>query len=87
MPHRVELTPTAQRQIRGLPREVQVRLAKPIQALEENPRPTGVRKLRGREQTWRIRFGPYRIIYDIHDDRRLVVILRVVRRSETTYRR
>ena len=70
-----------------MPREVQTRLATPIQALAENPRPVGVRKLRGEERTWRIRVGPYRVVYDIFEDRALVVILKVARRSETTYRR
>ncbi|MDO8532565.1 MAG: type II toxin-antitoxin system RelE/ParE family toxin [Dehalococcoidia bacterium] len=34
-----------------------------------------------------MRVGPYRVVYDIHDDRALVVVLKVARRSETTYRR
>ena len=87
MPYRVELAPAAQRDLRRLPREVQARLATPIQALAENPRPARVRKLRGEEQTWRIRVGPYRVVYDIYDDSSLVVILKVPRRTETTYRR
>ena len=87
MPHRVELTPAAQRDLRRLPREVQARLATPIQALAENPRPVGVRKLRGEERTWRIRVGPYRVVYDILDDQALVLVLKVARRTEATYRR
>ena len=87
MPYRVELAPAAQRDLRRLPREVQVRLATPIQTLAEDPRPAGARKLRGEERTWRIRVGPYRVVYDIHDDRSLVVILKVARRRETTYGR
>lgn len=85
--YRVELAPAAQRELQRLPREVQDRLATPIHALAEEPRPVGVRKLRGEERTWRIRVGPYRVVYDVHDDRALVVILKVARRSETTYRR
>ncbi|MDP6549406.1 MAG: type II toxin-antitoxin system RelE/ParE family toxin [Dehalococcoidia bacterium] len=85
--YRVELAPQAQRDLRGLPREAQARLVTPIQALAENPRPPGVRKLRGEERTWRIRVGPFRVVYDVYDGRALVVILKVARRSETTYRR
>jgi len=85
--YRVELSPAAQRDLRRLPREVLTRLAAPVQGLAENLRPAGVRELRGEDRTWRIRVGPYRVVYDIHDDRALVVILKVVRRSETTYRR
>ena len=77
----------AQRELRRLPPEAQARLATPIQTLAGNPRPEGVRKLRGEERTWRIRVGPYRVVYDIHDDQRLVVTLKVALRSETTYGR
>ena len=69
-----------------MPREVRVRLAAPIQALGENPRPTNVRKLRGQDRTWRVRVGPYRVVYDIYDEEALVVVLKVDRRRETTYR-
>ncbi|MEK7807078.1 MAG: type II toxin-antitoxin system RelE/ParE family toxin, partial [Chloroflexota bacterium] len=64
-----------------MPPEVQARLATPIQALAEDPRPAGVRKLRGEERTWRIRVGPCRVVYDIYDDRALVVILKVAGRK------
>ena len=87
MPYRVEVSPSAQRNLQRLPRNVQARLAKPIQSLAENPRLQGVAKLRGAEGVYRIRVGPYRVVYDIYDDRTLVVILKVARRSEATYRR
>lgn len=87
MAYRVELAPAAQRDLKRLPPEVRARLAGPIQALGEDPRPHGARKLRGEERTWRIRVGPFRVVYDVYDDRSLVVVLRVDRRRETTYRR
>jgi mRNA interferase RelE/StbE len=86
MPYRVELAPAAQRDLRRLPRDIQTRLAPAIMALAEQPRPARVRKLQGEERTWRIRIGAYRIIYDIIDNHALVVVLKVVRRSEMTYR-
>ena len=86
MPYRVELAPAAQRDLRRLTRQVQGILEGPIQALSESPRPAGVRKLRGQDRTWRIRVGPYRVVFDIDDDLQLVVVLRVARRSESTYR-
>ncbi len=61
-------------------------MATPIQALGENPRPAGVRKVRGQERTWRVRVGPYRVVYDIYDKQTLLVVLRVDRRREATYR-
>ena len=86
MPYRVELARPAQRDLRRLPPQVQARLAGPIQALSQDPRPPGVRKVQGHEETWRIRIGSYRVVYDVYDEGELVVVLKVDRRRETTYR-
>ncbi len=67
--------------------DVQARLATPILALAEEPRPAGARKLWGQGRAWRVRVGPYRVVYDIHDEQALVVVLKVARRNETTYGR
>ncbi|MGH2457685.1 MAG: type II toxin-antitoxin system RelE family toxin [Chloroflexota bacterium] len=87
MPYRVEISPSAGKDLRRLPAVSRKRLEPAIMALADEPRPDGVRKIRGEEQAYRIRQGDYRIIYDIYDDVSLVVILRVDRRSESTYRR
>ena len=86
MAYRVELAPSAQRDLKAVPRQLLPLLRQAILALAEEPRPRGARKVRGQERTWRIRVGRYRILYDVHDDRRLVVVLRVRRREEGTYR-
>ncbi|MBI4304748.1 MAG: type II toxin-antitoxin system RelE/ParE family toxin [Chloroflexi bacterium] len=87
MQYRVELAPSAQRDIRRLSEDARRLLERPILALGQNPRSVSARKLRGQERAWRLRVGPFRIIYDIYDDRSLVVVLKVVRRGESTYRR
>ena len=87
MPYKVDFTPEARRNLRRLPPQDLARLEPSIEALGDDPRPSGVRKIRGQLHTWRIRIGPFRVIYDIDDELALVVVLRVVRRSESTYRR
>jgi mRNA interferase RelE/StbE len=83
---RVELAPAAQRQIRRLPPGVAASLRAPILALSLEPRSPGATKLVGSE-FWRLRVGDLRVVYAIDDERGLVVVLRVARRSESTYRR
>jgi mRNA interferase RelE/StbE len=61
------------------------RITKAILQLEDVPRPTGCRKLRGLEG-WRIRVGNWRVIYHIDDDEKLVTVVSVRRRREDTYR-
>lgn len=50
--------------------------------MNEGPRPPEVRKLSGTEQTWRIRIGDYRVIYDLYDDELVVLVLRVAHRKD-----
>lgn len=52
-----------------------------IEALAENPRPTGAEKLAGVE-LWRIRQGDYRIVYSIEDNALTVWIVKVGHRRE-----
>ena len=83
---RVELAPAAQRQLRRLPPGDAARLRSPILALAIEPRPSGAVKLVGTE-FWRVRVGDIRIIYLVDESAGLVVVVKVARRSESTYRR
>lgn len=84
--YRVELAPAAQRQLRRLPPGDAATLRAPILALAIDPRPPGIGKVAG-TGFWRLRVGALRIMYTIDDSAHVVVILRVARRSESTYRR
>jgi mRNA interferase RelE/StbE len=78
----VEYTPAAARQIRKLNKIIQARLKSKIAMLSENPRPHGSKKLKSFEKSYRIRVGDYRVIYEIHDDVLLVLIMKVGPRRE-----
>ena len=85
-PWRVELAPAAQRQLRKLPPDISARLRGPILALARDPRPPSAALLAG-SALWRLRVGDVRIVFAIDDAARTVVVLRVARRGESTYRR
>ena len=87
MPYRVEFTSAAKRDFANLLTVVQRRLLHPILSLAETPRPPEARKLQGESTAWRIRLGQFRVVYDVSDHQQLVVILKVARRNEATYRR
>jgi mRNA interferase RelE/StbE len=84
--YRVDLSPAAQRQLRRLPPGDAAKLRGPILALAIEPRSPGATKLVD-DDLWRIRVGNLRVMYSIYDAERLVIVLRVARRSESTYRR
>ncbi|HWQ93242.1 MAG TPA: type II toxin-antitoxin system RelE/ParE family toxin [Clostridia bacterium] len=80
--YRVELRGSADRELSRLDRQVVERMVQAIDALGEQPRPVGVRKLTGAEHTYRIRVGDYRVVYTIDDARKLVIVERVRHRSD-----
>ncbi|MBI3073817.1 MAG: type II toxin-antitoxin system RelE/ParE family toxin [Deltaproteobacteria bacterium] len=85
MTYSVEVSRTAERQIRSLDRPVQVRVLRVIMALSVNPRPAGHKKLAGYDDVFRIRVGDYRVLYSI-DGRQLVVIVLKVGHRRAIYR-
>lgn len=51
-------------------------------SLRENPRPGGYIKLKGSEHLFRIRVGPYTIIYTIQNDKLIVLVLEIGDRKD-----
>lgn len=58
------------------------RIREAIEALADDPRPPGCRKLEGRENEWRVRVGTWRVVYRIEEDRVVVLVVRVAPRGE-----
>ncbi len=72
----VVLESSAEKEFNRLPRQLQLRIARVLFALKEDPRPSGVRKISGSTRGWRVRVGDYRIIYDIDDSGKRVLVFR-----------
>lgn len=58
------------------------RIAEKIDALQHDPRPPGVRKLMGSDMDYRVRIGDYRVVYQIDDRARTVLICGVGDRKD-----
>ena len=84
--YRIELAPAAQRQARRLGRHDVRRVREAIRTLASDPRPAGCTKLAGFAAVWRIRAGSSRKIYEVDDGKRRLMVLRIARRDERTYR-
>jgi len=76
MTYRLEISETAQKQMRRVPENMLRLITQRISALKDNPRPQGAKKLVAKPG-WRIRVGDYRVIYLIDDDRLLVNVAAV----------
>jgi mRNA interferase RelE/StbE len=88
--YRIEVSPAAEHDFQKLRDRIRFhdfeRLSSSIAALAVEPRPHGVRKIKGAEVAYRIRVGSYRIVYEVYDSQKLVLIIQITRRTETTYR-
>jgi mRNA interferase RelE/StbE len=80
--YRIELRSSADRELSRLDRQALERVIRAIDALGEQPRGVGVRKLAGAEHTYRIRIGDYRVVYTIDDAHKVVTVERVRHRSD-----
>jgi mRNA interferase RelE/StbE len=81
MRYRVILPKSVRKDLDRLPGNVAERVLVRLRALESNPRPTDVKKLKGRP-AWRARVGDYRIIYEIHDRELVVIVITIGHRRE-----
>lgn len=81
----VEIKRSAAKELARVPRRDRVRIVARIQALAGDPRPVGVEKLSGLER-YRIRQGDYRLLYEIRDQVRIVVVIKISHRRDV-YRR
>ncbi len=86
MSYQVRLRRVAQEELDGLIGQDYRAVAEAISALEQEPRPRRVKKLT-ESGLWRIRVGQYRVVYHINDEEHLVIVVRVARRKEDTYKR
>lgn len=78
----VEILPKATKQLDKLPQEIRNKILEKILTLKLNPRPSGIKALKGNKGLLRLRIGEYRVIYSIEDDRLIITIIEVRHRSK-----
>jgi mRNA interferase RelE/StbE len=79
--YKIEILRSAQKQLSKIQHQQQNQIIENIRKLSENPRPLCCKKLSGRP-AWRIRIGDYRVIYEINDQRLLVLIITIGHRKD-----
>lgn len=77
----IVLAPKAQKQLDKLSDHIAAPILEAIADLAEDPRPSGCKKLKGRDG-YRIRIGNYRIIYEIFDTELIIDVVAVGHRKD-----
>jgi len=79
MSYQIQIKRSAQKELEALPKRNQRRIVRAIEALVEDPRPPGVRKIVGGEDLYRFRVGDYRVMYQIKEQILTIWVIRLPR--------
>jgi len=79
--YKITFARSARKEIEALEPSLVRRVFPRIEALSQEARPKGCRKLRGEKSLWRIRVGNYRVVYAIYDDEHVVDVIAVRHRN------
>lgn len=81
--YRIEITSRAYREFKKLDPKVKKVITKAILKLEKERTPQQFKPLIGRTiAQYRLRVGDYRILYDVYDDDKVVLIVKIGHRKE-----
>lgn len=78
---RVVFGTRALRFLAKLEKEDRTRVFKKIKALQEDPFPSGVKKLKGEADVFRLRIGDLRVLYKLIAADEVILVFRVDKRS------
>jgi mRNA-degrading endonuclease RelE of RelBE toxin-antitoxin system len=84
--YQIDISASAQKEVKSLPGHVRAQARQLIRTLSEEPRPARAKELRGKPNLYRIWLAGYwRIVYRVEDDLQLIQIIRVRRKEEIDY--
>lgn len=81
----VNFAKRAAKELHRIPVSEQKRIAEPVDQLEKNPFSGDIQKIQGEKNTWRRRVGSYRIFFEFVREKKTIWIVRVERRTTSTY--
>lgn len=82
MSYRILFTKSAEKDLAEIPKSHYSNIVAHIALLADNPRPFGVKRLKGYENSYRIRIAAYRVLYEVHDAVITVQIIAVAHRKD-----
>jgi len=80
--YEVVVEAAAAKGLRKLPKDVIERIAGELRNLREDPRGPGSKKIVGSERFYRIRVGDYRIVFEVEDESKRVIVMAIGHRKD-----
>ena len=82
MQYSIEFRPTVLKSLKRFPKRDLVRIKKKIEELGKNLPNPNTTKMKGDNSFHKVRSGDYRIIYEIHDDRLVILVVKIGHRKD-----
>ncbi len=82
MQYFVEFRPSVLKSLKRFPKRDLVRIKKKIEEIGSNLPAPNTTKMKGDNSFHKVRSGDYRIIYEIHDDRLVILIVKIGHRKD-----
>lgn len=82
MAYSIVLRASAKKEITKLPKKTYSVVRDAIDGLAAEPRPRQSKKLVGGKNSWRLRIGDYRVVYEIYDKQLFVEVIRIRHRKD-----
>jgi len=79
--YRIVIKKSAAKEIENIQKKDRIRIVEKIRSLSSDPRPSGSKKLSGKEK-YRIRQGNFRILYQVIDDALVINVVKVGHRRD-----
>ena len=79
---RIRISRMAERQLKKLPSEARDRVVRAVRALADDPVPRGSRRLTGYDDVFRVRIGPYRVLYSAAASTLTILVLKIGHRGD-----
>ena len=80
--YQVTLTRQAEKFLSKIPKNYYQSISEHLIALGNNPFPHGSIKLHGSDNDYRIRVGPYRILYTVHHKELIIAVITIGHRKD-----
>jgi mRNA interferase RelE/StbE len=80
--YKIEISSLVIKTFKKIPKKDLIKIIESIEILAINPFPEGHRKLAGEMDTYRVRQGNYRIIYEVVEKKLVILVLKVGHRKD-----
>jgi mRNA interferase RelE/StbE len=82
MKWQIQIEKNAQKALKKIPNPYLNNITDAVEFLKTDPRPHNSKKLKGYKRLYRIRISDYRVVYQIWEPKKIILVTRIAHRSD-----